>query len=89
MARAYRRTSSRASKKFLKLVIDADLTGRALARSIGVTESTISHVMSGTRTSERVLRSICEVIASRLNRDVLDLFPEYAHLWNLYERGVA
>lgn len=86
---AYRRSTSRASTKFRKLLLDVNLTGRAAAREIGVTPSTISHIIAGDRTSERVLRSLCEAIASRLNRDVRDLFPEYARLWNPYERRVA
>jgi len=83
----YRRFDTRASKKLRKLLIDAELTGRAVGRHIGVAQSTISHVISGTRTSERVLRSLCELIASKLGREVLDLFPEYAHLWSPWQEG--
>jgi hypothetical protein len=85
VAEAYRRSQSGASKKFRKLLIDAELTVRQVGAIIRVTPSTISHVIAGDRTSGYVLRSLCELIASKVNRDVLDLFPEYSHLWSPWQ----
>jgi transcriptional regulator with XRE-family HTH domain len=84
----YRGPSNEASKKFRRLLVDADLTMSDAGRTIGVTQSAISHVIYGRHTSRRILRSLCELLASKLGRNVLDLFPDYAHLWSPWQERV-
>jgi len=56
-----------------KRIKDANITQRAIAQKIGVSEVSVSDVIKGRRISDRVMRAVAEAISD----DVRLVFPEY------------
>ena len=56
-----------------KQLKDHNLSQRAVAQRVGVSEVSVSDVVNGRRISDRIMRSIAEA----LGKDVRLVFPEY------------
>lgn len=59
--------------KIQYLIKEAGLTQKAIAREIGVSETTVSDIVLKQRISDRVMRAIAE----RIGQPVQKVFPEY------------